>query len=231
MWLFSKKNNTTVNPSTSLTPQQQQQVLQQNTDYIKGNLKYLEALEQTRNADISQIRTMKERLKGQLATLQPFYLSTATLDQPTPTPTSSSVSAPQPYSAPSNQLPMGNFNPNAECSSQYNSGACTQTLSAPNGSCKIVTQTDGNLVLYNTAGTPLWSSGTYGRGVAPYKLTLLTTGDLVLSDSTGATLWSSNTSGKGKAPYHAKMHDNCNFALYDSSPVPSNLWSTGTAGK
>ena len=53
-------------------------------------------------------------------------------------------------------------------------------LYSPDGLVYLVVQSDGNLVLYNTAkagnnpgpSASFWSSGTYGRSTAPYQLNM-----------------------------------------------------------
>lgn len=215
--------------SVPLTPAQQQQIWQQSQYQARQLTKELDALEQARYTDIKNITQLKQQVKQQLNALHPFNLATSTMDAPPVSGSTagvgSSSSGPQPYGGPANQQTLATY----QCSSTMNNGSCQQTLTAPNGSCKLVTQTDGNLVLYNTAGSPVWSSGTYGKGVAPYSFNLSTAGNLILTDSTGITLWSSGTSGKGKAPYTANMQDNCDFALMDGSS--RMIWNTHTAGK
>ena len=58
----------------------------------------------------------------------------------------------------------------------------------------IVFQRDGNIVLYNTAGKPIWSSKTQGKGGE--KLVLQNNGDLDLLNAAGVLVWSSDTHGK-----------------------------------
>ena len=56
--------------------------------------------------------------------------------------------------------------------------------------CKFICQTDGNLVIYNSSGTPVWSSGTYGKPIS--GLIMQNDGNLVLYNGT-SPVWSSNT--------------------------------------
>ncbi len=70
-------------------------------------------------------------------------------------------------------------------------------LWSPNGSSyNLKPQNDGNLVLYNSSGTSIWSSGTSGTS-PPYTLTMRVDGNLVFTDSSGIAKWSSGTSGTG----------------------------------
>ena len=106
-------------------------------------------------------------------------------------------------------------------------GTCPGTLSSQHLAYKLVTQSDGNLVLYGYNNKVHWSSGTSGRGIAPYKLVMQTDGNLVLYDTTTTPIWSSGTAGKGKAPYRVVMQNDRNLVIYDAANTA--LWSTGTA--
>jgi len=105
-------------------------------------------------------------------------------------------------------------------------GTCPGTLSSQHLAYKLVTQNDGNLVLYGYNNKVHWSSGTSGRGIAPYKLVMQTDGNLVLYDTTTTPIWSSGTAGKGKAPYRVVMQNDRNLVIYDAANTA--LWSTGT---
>jgi len=55
-------------------------------------------------------------------------------------------------------------------------------------------QLDGNLVLYNTGGQPIWASGTVSKPDDPGAwLALQTDGNLVIYSTSGTALWASNT--------------------------------------
>jgi hypothetical protein len=95
-----------------------------------------------------------------------------------------------------------------------------------NGAVYLKMQSDGNLVLYNDGKKALWSSGTYGRGVAPYRTIMQDDGNLVLYDAKSSPLWHSETYGRGTGPYRAILQSDRNFVLYDSKNAA--LWSTGT---
>lgn len=70
-------------------------------------------------------------------------------------------------------------------------------LWSPDGtSYSLIPQNNGNLVLYNSSGTSVWSSGTSGTS-SPYTLTMRADGNLVFTDSTGVAKWSTGTSGIG----------------------------------
>ena len=54
-------------------------------------------------------------------------------------------------------------------------------------------QMDGNFVVYNSAGSPLWNSSTAGNPAS--YLALQSDGNLVLYDASSAPIWASNTAG------------------------------------
>ena len=118
----------------------------------------------------------------------------------------------------------------ALCQSTANGGVCAVTLTAPSGSgCRLFGQPDGNLVIYNTANSPIWSSGTYGQGVAPYKLVLGQRGNLKWLDANNTILWQTNTEGQGVAPYSTSIGANCNAQLTDSTG--KSLWSANVSSQ
>ena len=97
-----------------------------------------------------------------------------------------------------------------------------QTSTAGDGysSPYLLSQNDGNLVLYGAAGVPLWSAGTN------WASNVGSTGDpagLVYGDTlnNGATLYSTN------GAYHLTMQSDGNLVLYDASGA---LWQSGTSG-
>lgn len=58
---------------------------------------------------------------------------------------------------------------------------------------KLVFQDDGNLVIYNKDGSPIWHSGTYGNPKS--KLIMQSDGNLVIYNKNGDAIWSSKTYG------------------------------------
>lgn len=103
-------------------------------------------------------------------------------------------------------------------------GQCKESLVATNNVCKVITQTDGNLVIYDSTNKPVWASNTSGKGVGPYKSVMQSDGNYVLYDSTGKPLWASNTYQKGVGPYRLVMQDDCNLVIYDKNNTPT--WSS-----
>ncbi len=109
------------------------------------------------------------------------------------------------------------------------SGECPSTLVAQNGICKIVTQTDGGLVIYNRSGKLVWASGTDGMGIPPYHWAAQSDGNIILYDSWNRPLWASNTAGQGTPPFTAILGLDCNFCLYDANG--RFQWASWTQGQ
>ncbi len=106
------------------------------------------------------------------------------------------------------------------------SGNCASTLTSNNDICRVVTQSDGNLVIYNSVNQAVWASGTDGRGTPPYQAVMQSDGNYVLYDANGTALWASGSNGKGSPPYQLIMQDDCNLVVYDSNSTAT--WATGT---
>ena len=66
-------------------------------------------------------------------------------------------------------------------------------ITSPNGQFKLITQGDGNLVLYDTNNKPLWATGTNGKPVS--FVIMQGDGNLVLYDSSWKPYWDSKTWG------------------------------------
>lgn len=119
----------------------------------------------------------------------------------------------------------------SKCFSDINSGvatsgigntpnSCSDIIYSPNKKLRLVTQqTDGNLVLYDSNNTPLWASGSNGKGIGPYFLKQQPDGHLVLYDSKGTAIWYTGSYGKGTGPYEFRLLDDGNFGTYDSTGV------------
>jgi hypothetical protein len=58
---------------------------------------------------------------------------------------------------------------------------------------KLVLQTDGNLVAYDTSNKPFWATQTSGKGIGPYVLRLQDDRNLVLADGNNKLVWHSET--------------------------------------
>jgi len=90
----------------------------------------------------------------------------------------------------------------------------------------LAVQNDGNVVLYDSAnGKALWSTGTAGKGTAPYRLTIQNDGNLVLYDSKSTSLWTTGTVNVkyACAPYSLKLRDPQRLLVVDCNGEP--LWT------
>lgn len=93
-------------------------------------------------------------------------------------------------------------------------------LVSKNGLFEARIQMDGNFVVYkHPEKKVLWTSKTYGKGVAPYTLRLQNDGNLVVYDGRNSVIWASATNGKGQAPYKLVMLDDGNLTLRDSKEL------------
>ncbi|WP_416962364.1 protein kinase domain-containing protein [Streptomyces sp. Agncl-13] len=86
---------------------------------------------------------------------------------------------------------------------------------------KLIMQPDGNLVLYDAAGTAHWASQTQGAG---NTATFQADGNLVVYDAQHQALWSSNTQGATGAVL--KVLEDGNMVIATDAAV---VWQTDTA--
>ena len=77
---------------------------------------------------------------------------------------------------------------------------CSSELVDPFSSTRLVTQEDGNLVLYDGQNNVRWASDTNGKGQGPYKLIMQSDGNLVLYGKDSFVVWASNTNKEGRGP-------------------------------
>ncbi len=84
-------------------------------------------------------------------------------------------------------------------------------------------QQDGNLVLYNNAGSVMWATQT--NGAPATELRMQPDGNLVMYGN-GQTLWASNTAGHPGA--QLRVQDDGNVVIY--SPGQQVLWATESNG-
>lgn len=96
-----------------------------------------------------------------------------------------------------------------------------------NGSYRLEWQGDGNFVLYNTQGGPVWNSGTQNNGhllcFEPQYTGASYFGDIKIMNSAGQQIWNTNTGGRGRT---LKLQTDCNLVIYDGGNQP--VWNTGT---
>jgi len=91
-------------------------------------------------------------------------------------------------------------------------------------------QSDGNVVLRNSASAPLWRTGTGGGQFNPAGFIMQTDGNLVLYDTSGQYHWASKTPGNPGA--FLNVQDDGNLVVYragsTSQTANNSLWSSGT---
>ena len=128
-------------------------------------------------------------------------------------------------------------------------GALWQSATANLGlNCYADFQADGNLVVYDGGGQPLWASGTSGTPGA--QLHVQADGNLVIYNGTGAALWQSHTNYPAQYDIFAGqlsllagqilhsqnrklvMGADCNLALYsfENGLTGGVVWQSNTAG-
>lgn len=94
-------------------------------------------------------------------------------------------------------------------------------LYSSNRSYNLSFQTDGNLVLANKNGDPIWSSATDNKGG---RAEFQKDGNLVVYDSYNKAIWSTNSSNRGVRKL--KIQDDGNLVFYNENDSP--IWSSGT---
>jgi hypothetical protein len=90
----------------------------------------------------------------------------------------------------------------------------------------LVLQGDGNLVIYRKGGSPIWGSGSNGKGEGPYSLSLQGDGNLVIYAKNGP-IWGSGSNGKGEGPFNLELKPDGNLVLTDSKN--SVTWQSNSA--
>ncbi|AFY36818.1 Curculin domain protein (mannose-binding) lectin [[Leptolyngbya] sp. PCC 7376] len=94
------------------------------------------------------------------------------------------------------------------------------------GGYRLTFQIDGNFVLYNSTGRPIWSSNTWTPRDPSDLLTIKPNGNIIISRR-GQPLWSTQTGGNPEAVF--AFHKTGEVALYTKDFQP--LWSTNTQGQ
>ena len=148
------------------------------------------------------------------------------------TPSASASRAAQESAAPSESGATGSASPSPSASGTgsgkvadavvvkapftFEAGTFVQTVRS-----KLIMQTDGNLVLYDAAGTAHWASQTQGAGnTAVFQ----TDGNFVVYDAQHQSLWASNTQGADGATL--KVLETGNMVIATDTGV---VWQTNTA--
>ncbi|MFT3839921.1 MAG: GH25 family lysozyme [Myxococcaceae bacterium] len=96
------------------------------------------------------------------------------------------------------------------------------TLTACGGCFNLEMQSDGNLVVYQKGGGPLWASQT--TMMDGFVTEVQADGNVVLVSKAGCELWSSMTGGHNGA--HLSMQDDGNLVVYDTANNP--IWQSAS---
>ena len=119
--------------------------------------------------------------------------------------------------------------------------ALNSSLTSPNGTYRLLYQSDGNLVLY-TGSSAIWATNTGGSNASP--AVLQGDGNFVIYNAAGIARWATNTGGQGRSRLVLQNDGNVvlfrlsdNQAIWDRSrsvppfplPVTVSETLTGTA--
>ncbi|MCH9688943.1 MAG: peptidoglycan DD-metalloendopeptidase family protein [Deltaproteobacteria bacterium] len=96
-----------------------------------------------------------------------------------------------------------------------------EALTSCDGRFSLVTQSDGNLVLYKQGGGVLWHTYTHGNAVS--GLVMQPDGNLVLYSASGSVLWHAGTHGNHGA--YLSLQDDGNLVVYSGGTA---LWHSQT---
>lgn len=99
-----------------------------------------------------------------------------------------------------------------------------QGRSSCDGRFTLITQDDGNLVLYQNGGGALWASDTWGTGGGSFTAVMQDDGNFVLYRDGGGALWDSGTWGRPGS--FLAIQDDGNLVVYSSGGAA--LWASGT---
>ena len=94
-------------------------------------------------------------------------------------------------------------------------------VQAERAACRLVFQTDGNLVAYSN-GEEYWSAGTQAAARGGWA-EMQADGNFVVYDAAGVAQWSTGTVGNPDA--RVVMEDDCNVVV--SAPGGAQLWASG----
>jgi len=104
-----------------------------------------------------------------------------------------------------------------------------QQLQSDNKRFVLTMQTDGNVVLYDANGHPLWATNTW-KGIAPREFVMQTDGNLVLYSTDGVARWASNT-WKNPGAF-LNVQDDGNLVVYRAGSrtetADNALWAAGS---
>ena len=95
-----------------------------------------------------------------------------------------------------------------------------QSLVSQNGLYRLLVQSDGNVVLYDTNGTPHWATNTHGT--AGSSLVLKADGRLSVQTNQGQEIWGVSVSGKNTLI----LQNDRNLVIYNENGIP--VWASNT---
>ena len=104
-----------------------------------------------------------------------------------------------------------------------------QSLQSDNRLYTLTMQSDGNVVLRDSASKPLWRTGTGGGQFDPRDFIMQNDGNLVLYDTSGQQRWASKTQGNPGA--FLNMQNDGNLVVYRAGSTTETannaLWDIG----
>lgn len=143
---------------------------------------------------------------------------------PTPEPNPEPTPEPPPPGPEEPSLPPSESGPGQEWLAPGEELHGGQSLWSADRRYEFAYQGDGNLVLYDESGTPLWSSGT--AGTEPWAAAMQGDGNFVIYDASGTPIWWTGDTLGHEGAYLVVQNDG-NVVIYAPDGTP--LWSTGTA--
>ncbi|KAJ3100722.1 hypothetical protein HK100_004668, partial [Physocladia obscura] len=105
-------------------------------------------------------------------------------------------------------------------------GAISTCYSVPVDGYYLAMQDDGNLVMYSTSNSAIYSTETGGQGDGPHNFRFQTDGNAVVYSPSGTALFATNTGGQGITGGLFCAQSDGNVVLYDSSMTAR--WASGT---
>lgn len=105
----------------------------------------------------------------------------------------------------------------------YANGTLKMRLTSTSGEYRLVFQSDGNLVVYRNGSSPVWQSGTAGKGAT--RIVFQKDGNVVIYRGS-TTLWSSQTDNCNAGPgLSLDMQNDGNLVVYNY------IWSTSPSSE
>lgn len=127
------------------------------------------------------------------------------------------------------QAPQDNFGGNyiqLNGANQCMTANGASTIYDPSGLFRVVMQTDGNLVEYDTSNDAIWATNEARSGTGNYAFCVQTDGDNVIYSPSGVALWASHTGGgyTGWCNCYMVMQSDGNLVDYKYNGGPA-VWA------